>query len=97
MRALGYHCRSEMMRTAGDIRDDLGFLRVRHGRLENADDGRGSTSQADRASNDIGITIEATLPQVVADHDDERRVGLLVRFHQRAPEQGWNAQGSRPE
>src|SRR5215469_9738433 len=38
MRALGYHCRPEMMRTAGDIRDDLGLLRVWDGRLEHAND-----------------------------------------------------------
>ena len=41
------------MRAGRDVRDDLGLGRIRHRRLEDADDDRGSIAQAHLADNGV--------------------------------------------
>src|SRR4029077_11438669 len=48
MDTLGNHGCREMMRTAGDVRDDFGLLRIWDARFEHADD-RGGTIALDAA------------------------------------------------
>src|SRR5215471_13934550 len=73
MRALGYHCRPEMMRTAGHIRDDLGLLRIRDGRLEHANDRAGAitlhAAKLNLLANNRRIFPERIRPETIGENN----------------------------
>src|SRR5437868_7614344 len=77
MGTLSHHRCAEMMRTAGDIRDNLGFLRVWDARLEHTDD-CASAIASDAAklngpANNRRIFPERVRPETI--RSEERRVG----------------------
>src|SRR5262245_24253469 len=82
MRALGYHCRPQMMRTAGDIRDDLGLLRVRDGWLEHANDrARAITLHAAKLNllaNHGRIFSQRVRPETIRENNDARGLGTII-------------------
>ena len=53
------HRRVEMVRAGDDVGDDLGFLRIRHRRLEHANDRRRPIAQADGPADDGWVAPEA--------------------------------------
>src|SRR5262245_20920773 len=74
MRTLRYHCRPEMMRTARDIRDDLGLLRVRDTGLEHADDRTGAITfnpaKLNGFANNRRISPERVRPETIGENDN---------------------------
>src|SRR5262245_44188919 len=74
MRTFGYHCRPEMMGTAGDIRDDLRLLRVRDGRLKHTDDRAGAialhASKLNFLANNRRIFSERVGPETIGENND---------------------------
>src|SRR5215470_9133474 len=82
MRALGYHCRPEMMRTAGDIRDDLGLLRIRDGRLEHANDRAGAitlhAAKLDLLANYRRIFPKRVRPETIGENNDTGSLGTII-------------------
>src|SRR5262245_50607915 len=92
MRALSYHCRAEMMRTAGHIRDDLGFLRVRDAWLEHADDRTGAitfnAAKLNGFANNRGIFRERVRPETISENDDAGSLGTVILRSDQAAEHG---------
>src|SRR5262245_26314753 len=92
MRALGYHCRPEMMGTAGDIRDDLGLLRVRDGRLEHANDRAGAitlhAAELNLLANHRRIFAERVRPETIRENNDARSLGTIILRSDQASEHG---------
>ena len=56
--AAGHHRRRQVMRAGHDVGDDLGLRRIRHRRLEHADDGRRAVAEADGLADDRRIALE---------------------------------------
>ena len=91
MRALGDHRRAEVMRTGHDVRDDFGLGRIRHRRLEHADDRRGARPETDRLADHRRIALERRRPEAIRQHGGASRVGTVVssrRADGRAPGAG---------
>src|SRR5262245_7146920 len=82
MRTLGYHCRPEMMRTAGYIRDDLGLLRVWDGRLEDAYDRACAitlhATKLNRLANNRRIFPERVRPETIGKNNDAGSLGTII-------------------
>ena len=60
MRAARHHRRAQVMRAGHDVGDDLGVGRIRHRRLEHADDRRGARAERDRLADHRRIAVRAT-------------------------------------
>src|SRR5262249_19833744 len=92
MRAFGHHCRPEMMRTSGDIRDDLGLLWVRDRRLEHADNRAGAiafnTAELNLLADNRRIFSERVRPETISEDDDARSLGTVILRSNQAPEDG---------
>src|SRR5262249_51703657 len=82
MRTLGYHCRPEMMRTAGHIRDDLSLLRIWDGRLEHANDRAGAitlhTAKLNLLANNRRIFPERVRPETISKNNNAGSVGAVI-------------------
>src|SRR2546421_4488447 len=67
MYPLSYHRGREMMRTARDVGDDLGLLRIRDARLEHADDDSGTialhAAEANSFANNRRIALQRVRPE----------------------------------
>ena len=68
------HRRVEVMRARDDVGDDLGLLRIRHRRLEHADDRRRPIAQPHLPADHVRIALEGARPEPVGQH--RRAVGL---------------------
>ena len=74
MRPVRHHQRAEVVRARHHVGDDLGGHRVRHRRLEHADDGRRPRAKADPLADDRRIAGERRRPEAIGQH---RRAGRL--------------------
>ena len=85
------HRRVEMVRAGHDVGDDFGLLRIRHGRLEDADDGGGAIAQRDGLADDRRIAAERGGPEAMGEH--RRAVGLrpVVAGVEQPPQHGTEA------
>src|SRR5258708_2982732 len=92
MGAFSHHRCPEMMRAAGHIRDDLGFLRVWDARLEEADDrASGMTSNAAKLNglaNNRRIFPERVRPETIGQDNDAGSLGAVIFQTDEAPEHG---------
>src|SRR5215831_18236422 len=92
MRALGHHCRPEMMRTAGDIRDELGLLWVRDRRLEHADNRAGAiafnAAELNLLADNRRIFSERVRPKTISEDNNARSLGTVILRSDQAPEHG---------
>ena len=74
------HRGREMMRAGDDVRDELGFRRIGHGRFEDADDDGRAGVEANRSAENGGIPLEGRGPEAVG---EDRRAGRARRRHRR--------------
>ena len=92
MGAFSHHRCPEMMRAAGHIRDDLGFLRVWDARLEHADDRASAiTSNAAKLNglaNNRRISPERVRPETISEDNDAGSLGTVIFRSDQAPEHG---------
>jgi hypothetical protein len=88
VRALGVHRGAEVVRARHHVRDDLGVGRVRHGRLENADDGGGDRTEAEAPADHRGIAVERARPEAMRQDRRRRRPRAVVLGAQQAAEHG---------
>ena len=78
MLAAGHHRRRQMMRAGDDVGDELGLGRIRHGRLEDADNGRRAGAEANGLAEHLRIAVERGGPEAVRQHRRARRVLPIV-------------------
>jgi hypothetical protein len=67
-----------MMRAGNHVGDDFGFSRIWDRRLENTDDGGGSSTEANVLAEDIGIGLEC-LSKVIG--EDRSACGRTIVAH----------------
>src|SRR4029077_10958684 len=92
MDTLGNHGCREMMRTAGDVRDDFGLLRIWDARFEHADD-RGGTIALDAAkinsfANNGRISVEGLRPETISEDYNASGFRAVILWPDEAPEHG---------
>ena len=73
-----------MMRAGDHVGDDLGFSRIRDGRLENSDDRGGASAEPDVLAHDIGIGLESVFPEPIGEDRGAGGLGALVAHVQQA-------------
>ncbi len=76
------------MRTGDDIRDDLRLGRIRHRRLEHADDRGRAIAQPDRLSDDVRVRLKGRGPEAVREHRGPGRGGAVVGRTEQASDRG---------
>ena len=72
------HRRIEMMRAGDDVGDDLGLLRIRHRRFEDADNGGGPIAQPDDLADHARIALERARPEAIGEHGRAFGVPAIV-------------------
>jgi hypothetical protein len=83
--AAGHHRRRQVMRAGHDVRDQLGFRRVRHRRFEHADDRRGARSETDRLAENARAARQRR-PETVGQHGRAGRIRAVVAGVEQPPE-----------
>ena len=78
VRTTGDHQRAEMMRARDDVGDDLRVGRIRHRRLEDADDRRGARAEADGPADHGRIAGKCRAPEAVRQDGGARRAWPVV-------------------
>src|SRR5580704_15794032 len=85
--ALHHRCR-EMMRAGDNVDDDFGIGRIGNRRFENADDRRGTSTEANGFADDTGIAIERILPKVIGENRGTGGIGSVVVRAEQTAERG---------
>src|SRR5436309_13029437 len=91
MNAAGDHGGRKMMRAGDHVGDDFSFSRIRDGRLENADDRGGPSTEADVLADDTGIGLESVFPEAIGEDRSAGGLGAIVAHVQQATQDGMEA------